>query len=130
MADIVFTGQTPDAPSINSSAMPKNHDMVIYKGDYVEFYLSIKDSSNTAINITGYTPKAQLKTGYDDWAPIDFTCTLSNPTGGIVKVYLSSGITSSLLPGSYIWDFQLTNTSSDVRTYIAGDVTVYDEVTQ
>lgn len=126
MADIVFPGSS--SSTLNAAALPSNNDLIIYKGDYVELFVTIKDSNGTAISLIGSTPKAQLKTDYSDRDPKAFTCTLPGPTGQ-VRIYLPSSITSALLPGSYIWDFQVTFASGDTRTYLAGDVTVYNEVT-
>lgn len=94
----------------------------------MELFVTIKDSNGTAISLAGATPKAQLKSDYADRNPKNFTCTLPGPTGQ-VRIYLPSSITSALIPGSYIWDFQVTFASGDTRTYLAGDVTVYNEVT-
>lgn len=127
MADIVYPGQTAGGP-LNSGAMPSNHDLAIYKGDYVELFVTVKDSLGVAVNLTGTTPKAQLKSDYEDATPIDFVCTLTGVTGQ-VKIFLSSATCSTLEPGTYIWDFQITDTTSKTRTYLAGDVVVYNEVT-
>lgn len=126
MADIVFPGATGN--TLNSAALPANNDLVVYKGDYVELFVTVKDSLGVAISLAGSAPKAQLKNDYSDQSPKAFTCTLPGPTGQ-VRIYLPSSITSTLLPGSYIWDFQITFASGDTRTYLAGDVTVYNEVT-
>jgi hypothetical protein len=126
MADLVFPGST--GTTLNATALPANNDLIIYKGDYVELFVTIKDSLGASINLTGSTPKAQLKADYADRNPKSFTCTLTGTTGQ-VRIYLSSSITSTLIPGSYIWDFQVTYASGDTRTYLAGDVTVYNEVT-
>ena len=128
MADIVYPGQTAGA-ALNSTALPTNSDLVIYKGDYVEIFMTLKDSQNNAINLTGYVPKAQLKSAYTARAPKDFTCTVTNAAAGTVRIFLPSTVTTDLLPGSYIWDFQITDTGGNTRTYLAGDVTVYNEVT-
>jgi hypothetical protein len=127
MADIVFPGG--DSGSLNQDAMPSSQDLFIYKGDYVELFVTISDATNTPIVLDGSTPKAQLKLNYDDNAPINFSCSLTGVTGQ-VRIYLSSALASILTPGSYIWDFQVKFPSGDVRTYLAGDVTVYDEVTK
>jgi hypothetical protein len=126
MADLVFPGQ--GGTSLNSAALPASNDLVVYKGDYVEIFVTIKDSSGTAISLAGATPKAQLKSDYNDRNPKDFTCTQPGPTGQ-VRIYLPSSTTATLIPGSYIWDFQVTFAGGDTRTYLAGDVTVYNEVT-
>ncbi len=128
MADLVYPGATPGGP-LNSGAMPANNDLVIYKGDYVEIFVTVKNSGGTAINLTGYTAKAQLKSNYSDATPDEFACTIPTPTNGQVRIYLSSAQSTALVPGDYIWDFQLTSGGGDTRTYLAGDVTVYPEVT-
>lgn len=128
MADIVFPGTATAGVSLNSGAMPANNNMDIYKGDYVELFVTIKDSTGAALVLTGSTPRAQLKTDYLDQAPLDFTCSLTGVTGQ-VRIYLPSETTSLLVPGSYIWDFQVTSSSAQTRTYLAGDVIVYEEVT-
>lgn len=125
MADIVFPGETGTV--LNSASLPSNHDLVIYKGDYVELFVTIKDVAGVPITLTGATPKAVLKSDYNDRVPTEFTSTLTgNP--GEVSLVLNSAQTASLLPGSYIWDFQVT-IGTQTRTYIAGDVTVINEVT-
>lgn len=126
MADLVFPGSS--GSTLNATALPANNDLVIYKGDYVELFVTIKDQAGVAISLVGSTPKAQLKNDYSDQSPKSFTCSLPGGTG-IVRIYLPSSITSTLLPGSYIWDFQVTSAAGDTRTYLAGDVTVYNEVT-
>ena len=126
MADLVYTGQAAGA-ALNAGALPTNNDLVLYKGDYVDLFVTIKDSLGIAQDISSSTPKAQLKADYGDRMPIDFTCSLTGVTGQ-VRIFLGSEITKDLLPGSYIWDFQIT-IGGQTRTYLAGDVTVYNEVT-
>lgn len=126
MADIVFPGQAGQVA--NASALPSNYDLVVYKGDYLELFVNITDAGGSPIDLTGATPKAVLKSDYSDRNPIPFTTAVSGT--GQVSLLLSSAQTSQLLPGSYIWDFQVTTASGQTRTYIAGDVTVYNEVTQ
>lgn len=126
MADIVFPGQAGN--NLNAAALPSSNDLTIYKGDFVELFVTIKDSVGNPISLVGSTPKAQLKSDYNDRDPKSFTTTLTGTTGQ-VRIYLPSSVTSTLIPGSYIWDFQVTFAGGDTRTYLAGDVTVYNEVT-
>lgn len=127
MADIVYPGET-SSDRLNSAAMPSNQDLVVYKGDYVELFVTVNDASGVPVSLTGTTPEASLKKDYQDAVPVDFTCTLTGQPGE-VRIYLSSATSSQLSPGSYIWDFQVTNATGETRTYLAGDVTVYNEVT-
>lgn len=126
MADIVYAGQTPGGP-LNRGALPSNYDLVIYKGDYVSIKLTLENPDNTPMNLVGSVPKAVLKSDYSDQYERPFECTIMN--GNEVNIFLSSQVCSTLLPGSYIWDFQITFANGQTRTFLAGDVTVYDEVT-
>ena len=128
MADIVYPGQTPES-KLNLNALPSNADLIIYKGDYLELFVTLKDEAGVALDLTGFTPEAVLKADYYDRAPKPFTCTLDDAPAGRVRIFMSSTITSELMPGAYIWDFQVTDGSGETRTYLAGDVTVYNEVT-
>jgi hypothetical protein len=127
MADIVYPGQSVGA-SLNSAALPSNTDLVIYKGDYLELFVTIKDSQGNPFDLTNSTPAASMKADYSDRSSIPFSCTTTGVPGQ-VRIFLSSAVTKELLPASYIWDFQLTSGTGESRTYLAGDVTVYDEVT-
>ena len=126
MADIVFPGQA--GTTLNESNLPANHNLVIYKGDYVELLVTIRDSVGIPVNLVGATPRAVLKSDYSDRLPIEFAATLTEFAGEVL-LSLTSSQTATLLPGSYIWDFQVTFSPLRTRTYIAGDVTVYDDVT-
>lgn len=129
MADIVSPGEPAGGP-INSGAMPANYDLIVYQGDALSFTITVKDSIGAAVNLTGYTAKAQLKTSYSDGSPIAFVTTITTPASGVVSVYLAPATTTALIPGSaYIYDFQLTAPGGDVRTYLKGDVTVLPQVT-
>lgn len=127
MADLVFPNE-PVSNTLNSDAMPINVDLELYKGDYVELFVVVKDDANVAINLTGYTARASLKNNFSDSTPIDFDCAVTGITGQ-VRIYMSSAVSSTLVAGSYIWDFEIINDDDDSRTYLAGDVVVNDEVT-
>lgn len=128
MADVVFPGQIPGGV-IGQQLLPSNYDLVIYRGDYFPLTLTLKTTGGAALNLTGYTAKAQIRAGYTKNSDAyNFTVTFTG-TPGEVSLVLPSSISTLMAPGSYIWDFQLTDPAGNVRTYLAGDVTVYDEVT-
>lgn len=128
MADIVFPGQQPGGV-IGREFLPANFDLELYKGDYLPFRLILRDSAGVPIDLTGYTARAQIRDYIDSTVVFEFALTIT-PTTGTIDVILNSPISSGLLPGSYIWDIQVTNPSGNTRTHIAGDVKVYDEVTR
>ena len=118
----------PQAGSIGASLKPKRYDIEMYKGDTFQFALAFKDGSNVAVNLTGWTVLAQLRT-YDSGVvggTVSGSFTASTPGAtGIVTLTFDS---TSLTPGDYIYDVQLTDTSTQKRTFIGGKVTVTTDI--
>ncbi len=128
MADIVFPGLSAGGP-IGQDYLPANYDLVLYKGDYLPFAVTLKDVSQNPLNLTGYTAKCSIRQNYDSSDAFDAECTITAEDGKVDVVFPSS-LTSTLSAGSYIWDFQVTDQDGNTRTYFTGDVTVYGEVSR
>lgn len=126
MNDIVFPGRP--AGVLGQESLPANYNLVLYKGDYFNTSVIIKDNSGSPINLTGYTAKCSIKDSPGASTSYDAVCTIDAPNG-LVDITFPSSVTSGIAAGDYVWDFQVTNPSNNVRTYLAGDVTVYAEVT-
>jgi len=130
MADVVFSGQTPGG-TLGMGYLPGNYDLVLYRGDFLPIRVVLKDSASVVLNLTGYTGKATIRATYADTLAYNFTVTIPAPTTGAVELVLPSAVSATISAGPYIWDFQLTEPNgTNVRTFIAGDVQVYDEVTR
>lgn len=128
MADIVYPGTTPGG-TLGLDFMPANYDLRLYRGDYFPLKLTLKDNAGVAINLTGYTAKASIRTTFDDPVAYVFNVTI-NAAAGEVNFELPSSVSSTIPAGPYIWDVQVTDPNGNNRTYIAGDVVVHDEVTR
>lgn len=126
MTDLVFAGKAAGGP-LNSDAMPQNYDLVMYRGDTFTIFFTIT-ISGTPVSLSGSTVRAHLKSNYEDRSPLPFTCTITG-TPGQVRMSMPAGTTSNLIPGSYIYDLEVTDAGGSVRTYLAGDVTVENDVT-
>lgn len=127
MADIIF----PDEPAegvVGTTRLPTNVDLAFWKGDSLEFIVKFTDDAQppNPINLTGYTPAAVMKASFSSTTTYTFATTVQNTNE--VRVYLSSAISKTIPAGDYIWNLQVTAPNGDVRTYLAGDVTVYAEV--
>lgn len=128
MADIIFPGQVPEE-DLGTTRLPNNVDMVFWRGDSQTYILALTGGDGSAIDLSGYTAKAALRAGFDATTKYDFTCTISTTVTGQVTLYLPSSVSSAIPAGSYVWDFKLVDKNTgDQRTYLAGDITVYDEV--
>ena len=127
MADIVFPGQLSGV--LGRESLPSNYDLELYRGDYFSTSVVLKDSDGIVLDLTGYTAQCSIRASYSDVTSYDATCTIT-PASGLIDVLFPTSVMETLAAGSYIWDFQVTNPDGNVRTYLAGDVTVFDEVTQ
>lgn len=128
IADIVFPG-LPAAGPIGSAYLPTNTDLVIYRGDYVEFFVNFVDDQGAPLDLTGYTVQAQFRPDYGSTEFVNITAEVTDD-GSKIRVYIPSALSSSLELESYIWDLQITNSNGDKRTFLTGDVTVLNEVTE
>lgn len=83
--------------------------------------LRFKDSTGTAINLTGYTVLAQVwKT--DRSAKLgDFTVTVATPTNGEAELKLGYSVTATL-PDECRWDVMLVAPSGLREYYLEGVV--------
>jgi len=111
-------------------------DIEVYKGDSMDIQLTIKDSSDVAVNITGYTIYFTVKeaaTDTDANAKIAKEITThTTPASGITTISLSSSNTSLDVSSStqkYVYDIRMKDTSSKVTTLFNGYFIVKQPVT-
>ena len=113
--------------TINASLLPKRFDLEIYQGDTLSFTITLKDSLGVVKDITGWTPLGQIRSLVDNTVIDTFTITVDGPNG-ILTVSIPN--TGTITAGSYKYDIQTTDTSTNVRTWIGGNVTVIDDITE
>lgn len=105
-------------------------DITVYQGDTYVHEIRVKNSSNTAINISARSYTGQVrKRRTSDEISATFTANITDGANGIVVFSLSTSDTASLRSGSYVYDFQETNTGI-VTTLLTGNLTVIGEVTR
>lgn len=132
MADIVFPGATVSG-TLGRDFLPSNFNLELYRGDFLPMTITLVQptSNNSAapLNLTGYTAHAHIRTNFGGEAIYPFTVNIPDPTNGKVELVLPSSVSAGIEPGAYVWDFQVKEPGGNVRTYLAGDVTVFNEVT-
>ena len=78
------------------------------------FYL--ETTSNTPLNLTGYTATSKMKKhSSSSSTAASFIVSFTNPTNGSLTLSLGSTITSGLKPGRYCYDVLLNNGSVKTR---------------
>jgi len=121
---------------------PGVYDLEIYQGDTFRRTLRLRQRvldtdgvtwiSGAYIPLTGYTGAAQVretKIATDVTATMTVTVLDQTITPGGVTLYMPASATS-LITKDQVWDLQLTAPNGDVTTFLAGAVTLVQEVTR
>lgn len=112
-------------------AFPGTYNFNYYRGDTAEFVIRPKASNGTEFDLTGYDADFTIAnkrgsgasvTQYQAQAIVDsenntVTCTILPGTG------------SNLLSGSYVYDVQIDDGSTQIYTLVTGTITVTDDIT-
>ena len=94
--------------------------------------VTVKDANGNPFNLTGYTAAARLAKGYASTRTrADFTATVAaDATTGLVTLALTSTQTATLDAERYVYDLEITQTSSGTVTrVIEGIISVRPQVT-
>lgn len=111
--------------------------MAIYPGTYniklqrradYNITLQFKDSTDTAINLTGWTVAAQVWNQDRSTKYADFTVAYTNRVTGTIAITLTDDQTS-LFPDKAYYDVLLINPSNVRQYYLEGTVTVSEGYT-
>lgn len=108
--------------------MPGERDINIYAGDTYAHELRIRNSSNTAINISSRTYSGKIKVARaSEDVVASFTVAITDGANGIVLFSLTSANTANITSGTYYYDFQEENTGV-VTTLLTGKAVVKAQV--
>ena len=106
----------------------KNFD-VVKRSDF-PLRLTFKDSTSSAINLTGYTVSAQVWDVSRNVKFADWGVTFTNRSGGIVDIALTDVQTDNFNVGTLKYDVKLTEPSGDEYYYIRGNLNVSQGYTE
>lgn len=111
-------------------AQPADQDLILTRGDTETLVVTIQGDTGSPINITGRTYRAQIRSSQDSTTvKASFTCTVTSGANGQVTCVLSATDSATLPSGQYYWDLE-ENASGVVSTILAGNVTVFADVTR
>ena len=108
---------------------PGTYNMTVQRRSDHSVQLIFKDSSNNAINLTGFTVEAQVweetrTTKYADW-----TVTYTNRSTGTIDIALTDTQTATFSPDLLKYDVLLTNPSGLKEYYLEGNIFVSEGYT-
>ncbi len=87
--------------------------------------------NGSPLNLTGYTIKLQIRNTYTSTAvkslEIGSGITVTNAAGGVFRI---DAFVVDFAAGTYVYDIQLTSSGGVVKTYIAGEMVILNDVTR
>lgn len=116
-------------------ALGNRFDIEINQGATYELTVTWKDSAGTAINLTGYSARMQVRETYSSSSTI---VSLTNGSGitlggaaGTIAILISATTTAALTaPFSGVYDLELVSAGGVVTRLLQGAATVTPEVTR
>jgi hypothetical protein len=111
------------------AVIPGKKDFTVQRRADFPLRLTFKDSTGSAINLTGFTVAAQV---YDDSRTTkyaDFTVAYTNRAGGIVDISLSDTDTANFSPEILKYDVLLTDGSGNKEYYLEGTLFISEGYT-
>ena len=80
--------------------------------DFAQTFTLASTTTNSALNLTGYSVSSQIRKHSGSSSYTNFTCQVVNSSTGQIKIGLASTQTSALKPGRYVYDVILTDVST------------------
>lgn len=110
------------------------YDFIIEKGARWNPTLTWKDSTGSAIDLTGYSAKMEIRSSQAASSTIFSLTSGSEITlggaAGTIAIDVGAASTSAVVDDTGVYDLELTDGSSNVTRLIEGKVTFKDEVTR
>ena len=108
---------------------PGTYNFTLQRRSTHNIPLVFKDSSNNAINLTGYTVAAQVweetrTTKYADW-----TVGYTDRTNGIIDISLTDTQTATFTPSILFYDVLLTEPGGSKNYYLEGKLFISEGYT-
>ena len=104
------------------SIEPGKYNFTLQRRSDHDLDLVFKDSSNAAINLTGFTVAAQVWEETRTTKYGDFTVAYTNRVNGQVKLSLTDTQTATFTPDLLKYDVLLTNGSGKKEYYLEGTI--------
>ena len=101
---------------------PGAYDMTIQRRSDHTVNVTLKDSNNAAVNLTGYTLASQIWDSSRTTKAADATVTVTNASGGLFNWTVTDAQTTGFTADEYKYDVLLTNPSGLKEYWIEGTI--------
>jgi hypothetical protein len=110
------------------------YDMSAEQGSDFATTVTYTNDAGSAVNLTGYTSRMQVRQFAGSKAPF---LTLTNTSGmaitagtGVISVAITAAALSTVPAGSYVYDLEIVSGAGAVTKLLSGDFDVLAEVTR
>jgi hypothetical protein len=105
-------------------------NLLIDQGADFATTINVTDDDGGAIDLTNYTGEAQMRKHYTSSTYYSFDVSMGGSSGE-VTLSLSSNTTDSITPGRYVYDCELTDIITGIKSrLVEGIVTITPQVTR
>jgi hypothetical protein len=78
-----------------------------YQGDYIQLTLNLKDSNGTALNLSGYQVRGQVRSSYGSTGVLlDLNPTITNVLSGTMAININSYISADIPISDHVYDIE------------------------
>ena len=104
-------------------------NIIIEQGADFSVTVDIAAANGSAYNLTGHTLAAQMRKSYSSSNATSFS-TSHNGAGGAATLTINNAVTTILVPGRYLYDVELTDSSNTITRVVEGIATVTPGMTR
>jgi len=105
-------------------------NLYVDQGTDFSAIVTLKNQDGSNLNLTGFTVASQFRKSYQSSSSTNFTVTIHNATQGKIRMQLSASTTSTLLPGRYLYDVEITSPTNERKRALEGIVVLTPEITR
>lgn len=92
--------------------------------------ITVGSTNGSALNLTGYTVKSQMRKSYSSSTAYDFTSSIYDAVAGKIRLQLTDLQSQAIPAGRWLYDVEITSPSGTKTRVVEGIVTVNPQITQ
>ena len=106
------------------------YNFTIEQGATFSRVLTLQENGS-AMSLSGYSAASQFRSTHDSSTVVGtITSTISNASGGVITLSMTSSATGAIEEGIYVYDVEITSSAGAVTRIMQGKVTLTPQVTR
>jgi hypothetical protein len=105
-------------------------NLYIDAGSTFSAIITVRGSDGNPINLIGFTVASQIRKSYGSLNAYSFTTSVYDAATGKVRILLPAETSSSIKPGRYLYDIEITSSIGEKLRVLEGIVLITPEITK